>query len=134
MLIPFCERSHGWFITFPNPGNQFKFCIIQDREPTCMLTKEKIIRCSCVNVFAMQDTKSRRSVRSDNARLMLCMTTVCLRNLFHKYLQLKQWRRRRLREQQKSHSFRLAKNNFAGASRDFVHYFAVVARLLRETS
>ena len=37
-------------------------------------------------------------------------------------------------ERQKSNSFRLAKQNFARASRFFVHFFAVVAQLRRETS
>ena len=46
---------------------------------------------------------------------------------------LKQWRRRRQRELQKSNRFRLAKNNkSARASRFFVHCFAVTARQRRE--
>ena len=46
----------------------------------------------------------------------------------------KQRRRRRQRERQKSNRFRLANNNFARASRFAVHFFAVVARLQRESA
>ena len=47
---------------------------------------------------------------------------------------IKQRRRRGQGERQKSNSFRLVKQNFARASRFFVHFFAVVAQLRRETS
>ena len=49
--------------------------------------------------------------------------------------ELKQRRRRRQRERQKINRFSLAKRqkmNFARASRFFVHFFAVTARLQRE--
>ena len=42
--------------------------------------------------------------------------------------------RRRRRERQKSYRFILTNNNFARASRFFVHFFAVVARLQRESA
>ena len=57
-----------------------------------------------------------------------------LRN--HDNRELKQGRRRRQRqrERQKSNRFRLEKQQAARASRFFVHFFAVVARLRLETS
>ena len=49
--------------------------------------------------------------------------------------ELKQRRRRRQRERQKSNRFKFwQNNNFARASRFFVHFFAVVARLQRESA
>jgi len=48
--------------------------------------------------------------------------------------ELKQRRRRRQQERQKSNWFRLANNNFARASRFFVHFFAVTALLRRENA
>ena len=42
--------------------------------------------------------------------------------------ELKQW------ERQKGNRFRLANNNFARASRFFVHFLTVVERLWRETA
>ena len=48
--------------------------------------------------------------------------------------ELKQRRRGQQQERQKSNRLRLAKNNFARVSRFFVHFFAVNARLWRETS
>ena len=55
-----------------------------------------------------------------------------LRN--HDNRELKQRRRRRQRGRQKSNWFKLAKQQAARASRFFVHFFAVVARLRLETS
>ena len=46
--------------------------------------------------------------------------------------ELKQRRRRRQRERQKNNWFGLANNNFARASRFFVHFFVVTVRLRRE--
>ena len=48
--------------------------------------------------------------------------------------ELKQRRRRQQRERQKSIRFVKQNNNFARASRFFVHFFAVVARLRRESA
>ena len=48
--------------------------------------------------------------------------------------ELKPRRRGRQQERQKSNRFRLAKNNFARASRFFVDFFAVTVRVWRETS
>ena len=48
--------------------------------------------------------------------------------------ELKQRRRRRQRQRQKSNSLEWQINNFARASLSFVHFFAVTARLRRETS
>ena len=48
--------------------------------------------------------------------------------------ELKQLRRRQQRERQKSNRFALQNNNFARASRFFVHFFAVVAWQQRETA
>ena len=48
--------------------------------------------------------------------------------------ELKPRRRGRQQERQKSNRFRLAKNNFARASRFYVDFFAVTVRLWRETS
>ena len=48
--------------------------------------------------------------------------------------ELKQLRRRQQRERQKSNRFDLQNNNFARASRFFVHFFAVVAWQQRETA
>ena len=45
-----------------------------------------------------------------------------------------QRQRRRQRERQKINRFRQANNNFARASRFFVHFSAVVARLQREAA
>ena len=47
---------------------------------------------------------------------------------------LKQRSRRRQRERQKPSRFRLANNNFARASRFFVHFFAFTARLRYESA
>ena len=47
---------------------------------------------------------------------------------------LKIRRRRRQRERHKSNWFNLQNNNFALASRFFVHFFAVTARLRRENA
>ena len=46
--------------------------------------------------------------------------------------ELKQRRRRRQRGRQKSNWFITQNNNFARASRFFVHFFTVLARLRRE--
>ena len=46
--------------------------------------------------------------------------------------ELKQRRRRRQRGRQKSNRFITQNNNFARASRFFVHFFTVLARLRRE--
>ena len=43
-------------------------------------------------------------------------------------------RLRRQRERQKSNGIKLANNNFARASRFFVYFLAVVARLQRENA
>ena len=48
--------------------------------------------------------------------------------------ELKQRPRRRQRDRQKSNRFRLANNNSARASRFLIHFFAVVARLRRESA
>ena len=48
--------------------------------------------------------------------------------------ELNQPRRRRQRERQKSNTIKLANNNFARASRFFVYFLAVVARLQRENA
>ena len=45
---------------------------------------------------------------------------------------IQRWRRQRGR--QKSNTFNNQNNNFARASRFFVHFFAVTARLLRENA
>ena len=47
---------------------------------------------------------------------------------------LKIRQRRRQRELHKSNRFNNQNNNFAGASRFFVHFFAVTARLRRENA
>ena len=48
--------------------------------------------------------------------------------------ELKQRRRRRQRERQKSNRFRLAKQQLCTCITFFVHFFAVVARLQRESA
>ena len=48
--------------------------------------------------------------------------------------ELNQPRRRRQRERQKSNTVKFANNNFARASRFFVYFLAVVARLQRENA
>ena len=48
--------------------------------------------------------------------------------------ELKQRRRRRQRERQKAIGLDWQNNNFARASRFFVHFFAVSERLRRETA
>ena len=53
--------------------------------------------------------------------------------LDHNNMELKQRRRRRQRDRQKSNKFRKQNNNFARASRFFVHFLVVVARLRYET-
>ena len=48
--------------------------------------------------------------------------------------ELKQRRRRQQRERQKAKGLDWQNNNFARASRFFVHFFAVTVRLQRESS
>ena len=48
--------------------------------------------------------------------------------------ELKIRRRRRQQERHKSNRFNNQNNNFARASRFFVHFFAVIARLRRENA
>ena len=48
--------------------------------------------------------------------------------------ELEQRRRRRQQERQKSNGFRLARQQLARASRFFVHFFAVAARVQREST
>ena len=48
--------------------------------------------------------------------------------------ELKQRRRRHQRERQKAKGLDWQNNNFARASRFFVHFFAVTVRLQRESS
>ena len=48
--------------------------------------------------------------------------------------ELKQRRRRRQQERQKRNRFTTQDNNFARASRFFVHFFAVAAQVQREST
>ena len=65
----------------------------------------------------------------EDSRLSLIPTA---RQLLSISRELKQLRRLQQRERQKSNWFRLAKHNFAGASRFTVHFFAFTARLRRK--
>ena len=50
------------------------------------------------------------------------------------FRELKQRRRRRQRDGKKAIGLNMQNNNFARASRFFVHFFAVVARLQRDSA